>query len=364
MNYPDEDYVRFYTRDTITWLALEYEGQAVMSLMLHGRFNRSGVFDCGGHQPSHAVTLATRCPPEVARIGLERLVATKTWVINDGQIIWPNYVYAQHCRRSDRARKRESREKTASDAMGHQSPPVTSGHLRSPPVTPKPKPKQKPKQKPKPKGREQTPPPQVSDPATSAPVAPDEIDRSAPPPPPPMTLQEKSALWLRNPSDASYVAPAPHQWPEVIELDDRIAQVFGHRRRLKIPHNGDPRVKLPMLLWAAGIEQQDLLDAIEGAAQDKYTREHPHQQTATWIFENADRVQELMRKAPKPAQMKPPVRPVARKPDPDEEALAARTKQRLASVMASATPEEIARAESAARAVADATQDLFRPVDK
>jgi len=179
-----------------------------------------------------------------------------------------------------------------------------------------------------------------------------------------LTLQEKSALWLRNPSDASYVAPAPHQWPEVVELDNRIAQVFGHTRRIKIPHNGDPRVKLPMLLWAAGIEQQDLLDAIDGAAQDKYTRDHSHQQTATWIFDNAERVQELARAAPSATKAKPISKPVAHAPDPSEAALAARTKERLAKAMADATPEEIARAESAARAVAGATQELFRPHSK
>lgn len=350
MNYPDEDYVRFYTRDTITWLALEYEGQAVMSLMLHGRFNRSGVFDCGGHEPSHAVTLATRCPPEVARVGLERLIATKTWVINEGQIIWPKYVHAQHCRRSDRARKRESRENNASEAMGQKSPPVTSRHPASPLVTPKPKPKQKPKPKPKPKGGERPPP--------RAPAGPDEIDRSAPPPAPQLTLQEKSALWLRDADKGTYVAPSPATWPEVVELDNRIAERFGHKRRIRITGHRDPRVEKPMKLWAAGIDQQDLLDAIDGAAQEKYVRDHPGQQTATWIFENAERVQELMRKAPsKPTA---PVRPAARKPDPDEEILAARKRAQNLHALENATPEQIKKAEEQALAIKNLSRSLMR----
>lgn len=299
MNYPDEDYVRFYTRDTITWLALEYEGQVIMSLMLHGRFNRSGIFDCGGHDPSHAVTLATRCPPEVAKVGLERLLKTKTWVLHNGQLIWPQYVMAQHCKRTDRARKRESRENLAMEAAGSQSHAVTRGHTASQPVTPKPKPK--PKQKPKQKGGEQEQPPTVSQPTVSAPEAPTKIDRSAPPEDRPLSLQEKSALWLKNPDKASYVAPRPQEWPEVVQLDDRIAKRFGHTRRIKIANHKDPRIEKPMLLWAAGVEQRDLLDAIDGAAEEKYVRDRPGQQTATWIFEHAERVQELARKAPSSA---------------------------------------------------------------
>jgi hypothetical protein len=143
MNYEDEDYVRFYTRETVSWMALGWEGQTVLSLMLHGKFDRSGVFDCDGHTPSHAVTLVTRLPEDVAERGLKRLFESKTWVHRDGKIVWPKFVTAQNCRRSDKARQRESREKRRSDALGQDvtgrdtpSQPVTSGHTPSQPVTP------------------------------------------------------------------------------------------------------------------------------------------------------------------------------------------------------------------------------------
>jgi hypothetical protein len=143
MNYEDEDYVRYYTRDTVSWMALGWEGQTVLALMLHGKFDRSGVFDCDGHTPSHAVTLVTRIPEEVVAVGLKRLLDSKTWVHREGKLVWPKFVAAQNCRRSDKARQRESREKRRSDAMGEgvtpgdvPSQPVTSGHTPSQPVTP------------------------------------------------------------------------------------------------------------------------------------------------------------------------------------------------------------------------------------
>lgn len=134
MNYEDEDYVRFYTRDTVSWIGLGWEGQCVLSLMLHGKFDRSGVFDCDGHDPSHAVTLVTRVPAEIAAAGLARLLESGTWVLRDGRIVWPKFVEAQTCRRSDKARQRESREKRRSDALG------TSGDIPSQPVTKPPQP--------------------------------------------------------------------------------------------------------------------------------------------------------------------------------------------------------------------------------
>jgi hypothetical protein len=118
LNYEDEEYVRFFTRDTVSWLALGWEGQSVLSLMLHGKFDRSGVFDCDGHTPSQAVTMVTRMPTDVVERGLAALFKAGAWVHRDGKIIWPKYIHAQGCKRSDRLRQRESREKRRSDALG------------------------------------------------------------------------------------------------------------------------------------------------------------------------------------------------------------------------------------------------------
>lgn len=136
MNYEDEDYVRYYTRDTVSWRALGWEGQTVLALMLHGKFDRAGVFDCDGHDPSQAVTLVTGVPEHVTTVGLERLLKSRTWVLRDGKLVWPKFVHAQSCRRSDRARQRESRDKRRGDALGENVTDVTSSHSESQPVTP------------------------------------------------------------------------------------------------------------------------------------------------------------------------------------------------------------------------------------
>ena len=309
MNYPDEDYVRFYTRDTITWLALEFEGQAVLSLMLHGRFNRSGIFDCGGHDPSHAVTLAIRCPREIAEKGVERLLATKTWVLNDGQLIWPNYVHAQHCKRSDRARKAESRANLALEALGQKSQPVTRGHTRSQPVTPKPKPKQKPK----PRGiaRERAPAPPSSetvplapeDPqqsgSSAAPIAPAAAAAAPAPSAPSLSLQERALLWVRDVFKASQVAPNPGAWPETVELQDRLRLRFGTTQVIPLKGHTDKRVAIPLARWAEGISQDQLLLAIDGAATDPYVRDQPGRQTVQFILREADAVNEFVQRIAK-----------------------------------------------------------------
>lgn len=132
MNHEDEPYVRFYTRDTVSWCALPWEAQTVLALMLHGKFDRSGVFDCDGHTPSHAVTLVTRLPAAVVEVGLARLLETGTWVLRDGLVVWPKYVHAQTCRRNDRLRQKESRDNRRLDALGEPSPRVTSRHTGHP----------------------------------------------------------------------------------------------------------------------------------------------------------------------------------------------------------------------------------------
>jgi hypothetical protein len=143
MNFEDESYVRLYTRDTPSWKLLGWEAQTVLLHMLRDRFDRSGVFDCECHDLSHAVTAVTGLPTEIVKAGIARLLESKTWVLNGSLVVWPKYVEAQSCKRSDRARQRESREKRRTRAMsevpahGHgESHAVTRGHEMSQPVTP------------------------------------------------------------------------------------------------------------------------------------------------------------------------------------------------------------------------------------
>jgi hypothetical protein len=136
MNFADEDYVRFYTRDTTTWKMMGWQARCVMALMLKGKFDRSGVFDSGGHNMSHAVTAVITLPLEHVEVGLAELLQMKIWTQKGALLIWPNYVEAQNCRRSDRARQAESRRNRATEAMETGVTTVTSSHTPSQHVTP------------------------------------------------------------------------------------------------------------------------------------------------------------------------------------------------------------------------------------
>jgi hypothetical protein len=117
MNFEDEPYVRLYTTDTASWSLLGWEGQTVLMHMLRGRFDRAGVFDCGRHEPSRAVTGVTRLPPEIVERGLAALLNEGTWVVNGNLLVWPNFVHAQTCARSDRLRQAESRKNRRNSAL-------------------------------------------------------------------------------------------------------------------------------------------------------------------------------------------------------------------------------------------------------
>lgn len=266
MNYEDEDYVRFYTRDTVSWKALGWEGQAVLSLMLHGKFDRSGIFDCDGHDPSHAVTIVTGLPPEIVSVGLKRLLDSKVWVERDGKVVWPKFVHAQSCRRSDKARQRESREKRRSEALGQPvtdsdqpSQPVTRGHTESQPVTPS-----------------LAEPSRAEDPPTPLPAEPE--------------LQTKAKLWLRDPQTASMTAPQPESWPETKLLCTTLADTFGHKFPQFPRHGSDPRCAVAFGRWAEGFLNDRLLDAIRGAKLDENIAKNQQFQTLTTILRDAAQV--------------------------------------------------------------------------
>lgn len=145
MDYADEPYRRLYIRRTVTNKLLGWEGRAVMHEM-HYELDRSGVFDFPGGDPVDSVAVATGLPTKVVRVGLKRLFDTETWKLEGSTIVWPNYLEAQTCSRSDRARQQTSRKRRSEAppknpqktdplsqnvTFGHDlSHAVTSGHTR------------------------------------------------------------------------------------------------------------------------------------------------------------------------------------------------------------------------------------------
>lgn len=202
MNYEDEEYVRFYTRDTVGWKVLGWEGQTVLALMLRGKFDRSGVFDCAGESPSQAVTMVTGIPAEVVEVGLARLFERSTWILRDGLIVWPKFVHAQTCGRSDRLRQRESRENRRLTAMGADAPPVaavTTCHGES----------------------------QVSQPVTSEQSRAEQKQSLDPPPTP--AAKPKARRWRRFPED--FVPDSTHRQIANnlrLDIDEQLRLIRDH----------------------------------------------------------------------------------------------------------------------------------------
>lgn len=114
MHYPDESYVRKYTRKTVTNRLLKWQGRAVLDAML-GEFDRAGIFELAG-DPVECIVAVTDIPEDVVRFALEKLVVTKTWIVTASAIVWPTYVEAQTCAKSDRVRQSELRKRRATQA--------------------------------------------------------------------------------------------------------------------------------------------------------------------------------------------------------------------------------------------------------
>jgi hypothetical protein len=120
MNFSDEEYVRLYTTDTVTWEMLPWQALALLPLALR-KFDRSGVFDFGKHGAERALSTKTKLPVEVVAEALRAILDEEIWQINGTKIYWPTYIEAQNCRRSERLRKRAERAKRPGESADPES---------------------------------------------------------------------------------------------------------------------------------------------------------------------------------------------------------------------------------------------------
>lgn len=137
MDWSNERYVRFYTRDTTTWRLLCWQAQAVFPQLLK-HVDRAGVFDLGGVSPAEGVAAALpKWPLEVieAAIGSqddkESLVGRGVIELGDDAIVLPKFIEAQEAAQSDAQRKRDERSRRRAKARHGR----TAGHETGPPVT-------------------------------------------------------------------------------------------------------------------------------------------------------------------------------------------------------------------------------------
>ena len=57
MDWSDERYAKIYTRDTLTWLSLPWEGRCLLPLLIR-KVDGAGILETGNLDPAEAVAFA------------------------------------------------------------------------------------------------------------------------------------------------------------------------------------------------------------------------------------------------------------------------------------------------------------------
>src|SRR5678815_4690387 len=110
MNFEDEEYVRVYSKKTITFKRLGWEGRTVLwHLMLEA--DRAGCILLGEGDEVEAVTVLIDLPEDVVRTGLLRLSSQGVTSRHGPNMVINRFVEAQEARRSDRLRALEYRDR-------------------------------------------------------------------------------------------------------------------------------------------------------------------------------------------------------------------------------------------------------------
>jgi hypothetical protein len=142
MDWSNERFVRFFTRDTVTWKRWSWEAKAVWGLVLR-KLDRSGVIDTGAHDKPDALALIIEVPCEVARRVVPEYLASGSLVESDNGYCAPRFQEAQETPISDKQRQAESRAnrraanlRNGEDVRHAVSHDVTGRHAVSQPVTP------------------------------------------------------------------------------------------------------------------------------------------------------------------------------------------------------------------------------------
>ena len=106
MNFDDERFVKIFTRDTVTWKLLGWEGRCVL-LMLLRKVDRAGCVDLASG--IEGLSLLLDLPEEVTERGFAACLRRGCVTQRDDIAVVPNFVRAQDSRQTDRVRQGESR---------------------------------------------------------------------------------------------------------------------------------------------------------------------------------------------------------------------------------------------------------------
>lgn len=142
MDWSNERYVRFYTRDTVTWKRWTWEARACWGLLLR-KVDRSGLLDTGTDEKTDALALMLDIPCEVAHRVVPQWLAAGSLVERSAGFSVPTFLAAQEAKQSDKLRQSESRANRLAASLRNDeaachtvSQPVTDGHTVSHAVTP------------------------------------------------------------------------------------------------------------------------------------------------------------------------------------------------------------------------------------
>lgn len=195
MNFEDEDYVRVYTRKTITFHRLGWEGRTVLwHIMLEATC--AGVVELGEGDEIDAIVVLTGLPHDVVSAGYPRLASQGVTERHGTSLVITRFVEAQTAKRSDRARARDYRERTKAQSVTPREDDVTERDGR---VTPN-------------HGRHDPSPLSLSlspslslfppnPPAGGTPAASADGDPAVASPPESTRTRKRRALWHRVPED-------------------------------------------------------------------------------------------------------------------------------------------------------------------
>jgi hypothetical protein len=115
MRWEDERYVRVYVRDTAEWLALGWQAQALLILLLR-KADRAGIVHTGKAGVRGLAALVAM-PLEVVTPAVEALLSDGCLRSMEGGYVFPNFLAAQEAKSSDAQRKREQRARDREKAL-------------------------------------------------------------------------------------------------------------------------------------------------------------------------------------------------------------------------------------------------------
>ena len=140
MRWDDERFVKLYTRDTLTWKRLGWEGRAIFPQLLR-KVDRAGILVVDDLEPAIALAVILDAPEEVTRAAWDKMLPAGVVEFRPErrEILIPNFLAAQDAIQSDKARQAKHRELARSGEsvtkrdIGSQN--VTNSHAVSRGVT-------------------------------------------------------------------------------------------------------------------------------------------------------------------------------------------------------------------------------------